>query len=85
MEALAGFLCHPNQWIRQGAKQFLEYLQDPKNKILTSAEAYCLVRPVVKKAMKQAKLLQNVDENLSRFNISSKQHEFKALTPIDSD
>ena len=55
MESLVTYFGHSNYWIRQAAKKYVDYLQDPKNKILSKAEAYCLVRPVVKKALKSVK------------------------------
>lgn len=45
LEKLLPFLLHPNTWIREGAIDYINYMANPKNKILTIADAYCLLRP----------------------------------------
>jgi hypothetical protein len=45
---------HKNTWIRLGVEQYIDFLSNPSNKILSAAESYCLVRPEVKKYKKLA-------------------------------
>ena len=35
--------------------EFVEYLTNPNNKLMTTAESYCLVRPMIKKFLKEHK------------------------------
>jgi hypothetical protein len=57
---IVAFINHPNHWIRDAVAKFVECLSDPKRKILSSAEVYCLVRPEVKKYKKQGGLPENL-------------------------
>lgn len=47
---------HPNTWIREATENYIKFISDPSNKMLTAAEAYCLVRPEVKKFKKHSTL-----------------------------
>jgi hypothetical protein len=85
LESLLPFFGHKNMWVRQAAKKYVDYLQDPKNKILTSAEAYCLVRPVVKKALKQLPPTASDDDELSRFNLKANVFEGVLKTSVNSN
>lgn len=49
LEKLLPFLLHPNTWIREETINFIQYLADPVNNILSPAESYCLIRPKLKK------------------------------------
>lgn len=49
---VVAFIKHPNNWIRDAVKKFIDCLSDPNSKILNAAEVYCLVRPEVKKYKK---------------------------------
>jgi phosphoinositide-3-kinase regulatory subunit 4 len=49
LDRLLPLLLHPNTWIREETINYIKFLADPKNEILTSAETYCLVRPKIKK------------------------------------
>ena len=49
LDELLPFLLHPNTWIREQTINFIQALSDPKNEILSKAQAYCLIRPKLKK------------------------------------
>lgn len=49
LDKLLPFLLHPNTWIRSETIEFIKFMADPKNQILTKAEGYCLIRPKLKK------------------------------------
>lgn len=53
LDKLLPFLLHPNTWIREGAMNFIKYLSDPSNKILSKAEVYCIIRPKLKQYLKK--------------------------------
>ena len=64
LDKLLPFLLHPNTWIRECAMNYIKYLSDDKNKILTSAEVYCLIRPKLKKYLKKGEKLLKIYEDL---------------------
>lgn len=53
MEKLMPYLLHPNTWIREAIIRYICFLADPANKILTKAEAYCIIKPKLKKYLKK--------------------------------
>ena len=53
MEKLMPFLLHPNTWIREATIRYISFLADPVNNLLTKAEAYCIIRPKLKKYLKK--------------------------------
>lgn len=46
------FLVHPNTWIREETVNYITYLADPQNQFMSKAEAFCKMRPKVKKYIK---------------------------------
>ena len=62
LQKLVPLTRHSNTWISEGASRYINYMSDTANKILTSAEVYCLIRPLVKKQKKLAK--SNLSKNL---------------------
>ena len=70
----------------EAAKKYVDFLQDPKNKILSAAEAYCLVRPIVKKALKQLPPPPSpMDDDTSRFNLQLNPYETLPKTVVESN
>ncbi len=72
LEKLMPYLLYPNCWIREGVIKFIKFLADPKNKILTKAEVYCLIRPKLKQYLRKGeKLFEITDSDLTQSKLKS--------------
>eukprot|EP00347_Sterkiella_histriomuscorum_P000291 403376447 len=79
LEKLLPFLLHPNTWIREGAMKFIKNLSDPKYKILSQAESYCIIRPKLKLYLNKGEKVYHIydDLNLSKLRPALSRQVFE--------
>lgn len=69
LDKILPFLLHPNNWIRNQALIYVTTLSDPQIGILGKAEVFCLVKPKLKKFLKQGQKVFQIygdDLNISK-------------------
>ena len=63
LDKLLPFLLHPNTWIRKEVITYIQKLCDPSIRILNTAEAYCLVKPKLKKYLRKKQKVYTIYDN----------------------